>query len=598
MATRPQSVKGLQFTRRFTKEDTDVFDLFTYDYRSSVIRNPSGEVVFEMNNVEVPTRWSQIATDILAQKYFRKAGVPQPDGSTGRETSVKQVAHRMANCWKVWGERYGYFATPRDARIFYEELVYSILDQACVPNSPQWFNTGLHESYGITGKPQGHYFVDQADGQLKLSTSAYERPQPHACARYNTRIFTDKGIFEIGEIVENNRTDLKVFDGKQFVQILATRNNGVRDVYRASLANGNYIEFTDDHLVWNADRRKKDGGEYSWGQLKTLLGKKIQQLSLSELAPELSLVEEMAAEAKAGEKNFNLVDSYFSGAAFGHGDPHNEIPEKIKKAALAGWIIGDGYYGKYNRNRKTTMFGAITINEDEYAFVTDLFTAIFGTCKTVVRKTVGDLYRIVKHDSGKVDPFVEEYNLNQTSLTASVPDVIMKGSLPEKAAFLRSLFQADGTVRIRTENGRNSGDIVLTTISEDLAHGVQLLLLSMGIYSNVSLVKESREDRHHSYQVTIAYLSERLKYEELIGFVSGEKKAKMRLLNDSVDGKVKNCLSELTVLSIDYIGEEEVYDIQTASSQFAANGVIVHNCFILSVEDDLVNEGGIMDLWV
>ncbi|HEV3412208.1 MAG TPA: vitamin B12-dependent ribonucleotide reductase [Puia sp.] len=199
MATRPQSVKGLQFTRRFTREDINVFDLFTYDYRSSVIRNPSGEVVFEMNNVEVPARWSQIATDILAQKYFRKAGVPQADGSLGRETSVKQVAHRMANCWKVWGERYGYFASPKDAQIFYEELVYSILDQACVPNSPQWFNTGLHESYGITGKPQGHYFVDAADDQLKLSSSAYERPQPHACFILSVEddLVNDGGIMDL-----------------------------------------------------------------------------------------------------------------------------------------------------------------------------------------------------------------------------------------------------------------------------------------------------------------------------------------------------------------------------------------------------------------
>jgi ribonucleoside-diphosphate reductase alpha chain len=181
MTNTTQSNQGLQFTRRFTKEGVGVFDLFEYDYRSSVIRNPNGEVVFEMNNVEVPRQWSQIATDILAQKYFRKAGVPQPDGSTGRETSVKQVAHRMANCWRVWGERSGYFASPADAQVFYEELVYSILDQACVPNSPQWFNTGLHESYGITGKPQGHYFVDPADNELKRSSSAYERPQPHAC---------------------------------------------------------------------------------------------------------------------------------------------------------------------------------------------------------------------------------------------------------------------------------------------------------------------------------------------------------------------------------------------------------------------------------
>src|SRR3954449_5516096 len=176
-----QTNSGLKFQRRFTKEGTSPYDQFEYDYRTSIIRNPSGEVVFEMNNVEVPKQWSQIATDILAQKYFRKAGVPQPDGTTGRETSVKQVAHRMANCWKAWGERYGYFATGQDAQVFYDELVYSILNQACVPNSPQWFNTGLHESYGITGKPQGHYFVDQVDGQLKKSTNAYERPQPHAC---------------------------------------------------------------------------------------------------------------------------------------------------------------------------------------------------------------------------------------------------------------------------------------------------------------------------------------------------------------------------------------------------------------------------------
>jgi ribonucleoside-diphosphate reductase alpha chain len=94
-ASRPAA--GLQFSRRFTRDDVNVYDMFEYDYRTSVIRNPSGEVVFEMNNVEVPKQWSQIATDILAQKYFRKAGVPQSDGSLGRETSAKQVAHRLAN---------------------------------------------------------------------------------------------------------------------------------------------------------------------------------------------------------------------------------------------------------------------------------------------------------------------------------------------------------------------------------------------------------------------------------------------------------------------------------------------------------------------
>ena len=110
-----RSKKGLQFSRRFTKDGVSPFDQFEYDYRDSVIKNPNGEKVFEMTNVEVPKQWSQIATDILAQKYFRKAGVPQPDGSLGRETTVKQVAHRMANCWRVWGERNGYFADASSA---------------------------------------------------------------------------------------------------------------------------------------------------------------------------------------------------------------------------------------------------------------------------------------------------------------------------------------------------------------------------------------------------------------------------------------------------------------------------------------------------
>ena len=173
--------KGLAFQRQYTREGMSPYDMFEYDYRTSVIRNPNGEKVFEMTNVEVPKHWSQIATDILAQKYFRKAGVPQPDGSLGRETSIKEVAHRLANCWRGWGEKHGYFASAHDAQVFYDELAYSILHQSCAPNSPQWFNTGLFSSYGIDGKAQGHYYVDPTSGKLERSVNAYERPQPHAC---------------------------------------------------------------------------------------------------------------------------------------------------------------------------------------------------------------------------------------------------------------------------------------------------------------------------------------------------------------------------------------------------------------------------------
>ncbi|MBC8045253.1 MAG: vitamin B12-dependent ribonucleotide reductase, partial [Fimbriimonadaceae bacterium] len=181
MAKRETKQAGLQINRYFTKEGTNPYDMYTYEMRSSVIRNTTGDVVFEMHNVEVPKEWSQVATDILAQKYFRKAGVPMPDGSTGGENSIKQVAHRMADCWRQWGEKYNYFASATDAQIFYEEMAFMIVGQLAAPNSPQWFNTGLFSSYGIKGKPQGHYYVDPNSGELKKSTSAYERPQPHAC---------------------------------------------------------------------------------------------------------------------------------------------------------------------------------------------------------------------------------------------------------------------------------------------------------------------------------------------------------------------------------------------------------------------------------
>ncbi len=176
-----QKKPGLKFERHFTQEGVNVFDQFKYELRSSVIKNPTGESVFEMHDVEVPEGWSQVATDILAQKYFRKAGVPQADGSTGGERSIKEVAHRMADCWRDWGFKYGYFDNEKDAQVFYEELVYSIMAQHAAPNSPQWFNTGLATAYGIKGKPQGHYYIDPVTGKLAKSTSAYERPQPHAC---------------------------------------------------------------------------------------------------------------------------------------------------------------------------------------------------------------------------------------------------------------------------------------------------------------------------------------------------------------------------------------------------------------------------------
>lgn len=199
----------MKITRLFTQAGTDPFASFEFVKRTSEIRNPDGSIVFKMENVSVPKNWSQVATDIVAQKYFRKAGIPkllkkvkekgvptwlQPstadaeslsqlpenDRSTS-ETDSKQVFHRLAGTWTYWGWKANYFDSEEDAKAFYDELAYMLANQMCAPNSPQWFNTGLNWAYGITGPSQGHFYIDYQSGELVTSTDAYTHPQPHAC---------------------------------------------------------------------------------------------------------------------------------------------------------------------------------------------------------------------------------------------------------------------------------------------------------------------------------------------------------------------------------------------------------------------------------
>jgi ribonucleoside-diphosphate reductase alpha chain len=201
----------MKIPRRFTTSGTSPYDMFRYTIRESVLRNQSGKEIFRMDHVEVPEAWSQVATDILAQKYFRKAGVPLTDDGgapilsedgthkTGAETSVRQVVHRLAGCWRWWGEKYCYFDTAEDAQAFYDEIAYMLLKQMAAPNSPQWFNTGLNFAYGITGSAQGHLYVDPDTKTLTRSSDAYTHPQPHACfiQSVNDDLVNEGGIFDL-----------------------------------------------------------------------------------------------------------------------------------------------------------------------------------------------------------------------------------------------------------------------------------------------------------------------------------------------------------------------------------------------------------------
>ena len=217
----------MKITRRFTVAGQDAYAGIEFRTTSSEIRNPDGSVVFQHKDIQVPGNWSQVAVDVLAQKYFRRKGVPaalktvqedtvpawlwrkQPDTSVidtlpeaerfSGETDSRQVFDRLAGCWTYWGWKGGYFDTEDDARAYFDEMRYMLAAQMAAPNSPQWFNTGLHWAYGIDGPAQGHHYVDYQTGKLVASDSSYEHPQPHACfiQGVSDDLVNDGGIMDL-----------------------------------------------------------------------------------------------------------------------------------------------------------------------------------------------------------------------------------------------------------------------------------------------------------------------------------------------------------------------------------------------------------------
>ena len=218
---------AMRIERRNTTEGQSPYAGIDFRLTTSEIKNPDGSVVFRLENVEIPEFWSQVASDVLAQKYFRKAGVaarlkkveeesvpswlwrsvPDTDALAalpeteryGSERSAKQVFDRLAGCWTYWGWKGNYFSSEEDAVAFYDELRFMLAKQMVAPNSPQWFNTGLHWAYGIDGPGQGHYYVDYKTGKLTKSKSSYEHPQPHACFIQGVEddLVNDGGIMDL-----------------------------------------------------------------------------------------------------------------------------------------------------------------------------------------------------------------------------------------------------------------------------------------------------------------------------------------------------------------------------------------------------------------
>ncbi|HXI02965.1 MAG TPA: LAGLIDADG family homing endonuclease, partial [Candidatus Saccharimonadales bacterium] len=586
----------MRIERRFTTAEGGPFGGIEFGSRTSRITDPDGTLVFEARDMQVPAAWSQVAADILAQKYCRKAGVPQftrrleepgipswlrrsvPDDKAlarlpeeerlGMEKDSRNVFLRLAGCWTYWGFRHGYFSSEEDAHSFHDEIAWMLADQMSAPNSPQWFNTGLHWAYGIEGPPQGHYYVDPIMGEIRESENAYERPQPHACQPYHALVSTPRGPVAIGEIVDREMTGLQVYDRDGVTRVRAVKSNGEKAVLRVVLANGNSVEATADHQIWAAPADAPAGAGYRFVELGTLRpGMRLAQRTATTIEPKGS-----------------------------------EDSREVSEAILAGWLQGDGFVGQYSEgtNRSLTV-EFLTCNEEEFDYLLPHVNRIFEGMHRHVRvhETASEhlLLRRIRIYGEALRPFVEKYGLLERGLDMTVPEPVRSGGRQVAAAYLRSLFQADGTVRSHA-GPTDSHDVVLATVSETLMRQVQQLLANLGIYSRLSVGHDSREDRKPYWQLSLGYRSEREKFAETVGFVSADKNDKLAAsLAPEVRGKTIPEVRHETIARIEHLGVMPVYDIQTESGSYLSGNVVVHNCFIQSVNDDLVGDGGIMDLW-
>ncbi|HZZ66051.1 MAG TPA: hypothetical protein VFE17_11165, partial [Candidatus Baltobacteraceae bacterium] len=323
----------MKFSRTYSAPGEPYAGL-TFEPRTSRIVNPDGSVIFEAKDVMVPTGWSQVAVDVLAQKYCRKAGVPtqlrqipedgvpewlwrsEPadESQFGAERDARQVFNRLAGCWTYWAHKHGYFDSEEDARVYYDEMSAMLARQIGAPNSPQWFNTGLHWAYGIAGPAQGHFFVDPQTHELTRSVNAYEHPAPHACLPYRAPVETPDGPIPIGEIVRRSLIGLPVYDMTGETRVAAVKHNGVKAVYRVRLAGGSCIEATADHVVL---ARRSNDEKYSWR-------------TVADLSPEWKLVQRHDFRSRSLEQNVVLREQLVEHSV--------RTIEPAPKTAIAGTI--------------------------------------------------------------------------------------------------------------------------------------------------------------------------------------------------------------------------------------------------------------------
>jgi ribonucleoside-diphosphate reductase alpha chain len=539
----------MHIPRRYTVEGRDPFAAFQFVPRTSRIANPDGKVVFEMKDLLAPEGWSQVAVDVLAQKYFRRAGVPakservaEPgvpawlrrsrpadgDPRAGQETDARQVFGRLAGCWTYWGWKGGYFSSEADARAFHDEVCHMLAAQMAAPNSPQWFNTGLHWAYGIEGPPQGHYYVDPATGQVTRSTSAYERPAPHACfiQSVSDDLVNEGGIMDLW--VREARIfkygsgctsgDSRVYvEGSGFLPIrdLFARFKEEGRPVREFDGKGRYIDIADAELrtlsvdpasgvyqldtiekVWSYDVAAQDkltvrfdtGAKAvvsAWHPFLVWDGEKVVERRADQLRRGDAVLAPNDTAAASLPEHEVVVE--FSTVYYGK-EEQNRVRIDADLAWLCGYFLGDGSLG--TARRVTTNHYGTTYRYDGLRVrFTDETEAVLDRVRAVIARVFGEQGTAQQDGRGSKGRTLTYTGRRTTGFFAALFDVGPKGHklrMPSfvwesgrglALAFLAGLVDSDGWVR--------DGRAMYATATESFARDVATLASLYGLGGGV-----------------------------------------------------------------------------------------------------------------
>src|SRR5262245_47839417 len=537
---------GQQVRRLFTTDHAHPYDEPTWARRDAAITNwRDGSIAFEQRDLEFPATWSQNATNIVAQKYFRG-----PLGTPQREHSVRQMVDRVAGTITDWGVKDGYFAGQGDAEAFRAELTHLLVNQRAAFNSPVWFNVGVEP-----------------------------HPQCSACQPYDALVSTPTGMVPIGELVERRAVGTVVYDAHGETRVRAVKFNGPKRVHRVRLRNGSFIEATGDHVVFAAPKRRSGGAWLRVDQLQP--GMRLH------LYPHRASSDDAVGRLARALAPRVLQREAGGGAATLTRAATETQTREAAEAALAGWLQADGFVGQYETGTNTSLtIEFMTVNEEEHDWVQRQLQVVFPDVHQHVRTfetaDQGMVGRRIRLYGEVLRPFVEAWGLMARQHDMRVPDRLWTASNEVVAAYLRSVFQADGYVTVQGGSSR----VAVGVISEAWTEDLQVLLLRLGIYSRRLRKGEARGDRSDLHEIQINMRSERAAFAERIGFISEDKAARLAASLD-LDGKSCPDLREEEILAIEDRGVQPVYDIQTDSGEYLSNNVRVHNCFILSVEDTM-----------